>query len=266
MTITKGYANTPSGQIHYRHVPGTGTPVVFYHRTPATSKCFERMLLLMAGGRPLFAFDTPGFGESFRPSGMPSIDAYADWMLEALSDIGLQKVHVFGHHTGTNFSTEMAIKAPERIASITLNGIMYFGERIRKQIMDENADEIHLDVNGGYVSEIWKGVSEMFSLYDMSLEMLHEEFVSMLNSIDGRYQALIAILEQDYKSAFAKITCPILLMSAKDDPLEPLLENALAARPDAKAVILGDARFFSPERDTSRTVDALKLFLSEVEH
>lgn len=265
MEIEKAYVRINSGQIHYRHVPGDGTPLVMYHRNPSTSGCYDRMMKLMVGDRPLYAFDTPGFGESFSPRGLPSIQDYRDWMLEALDVLELREVHIFGHHTGTHFATEMAIARPHQVKSLLLNGIAYFSHKARKKIIDEYGHEIPLDVNGGYVSEIWKGVSEMFSLYDMSLEMLHEEFLSALRSMDGRRQALIAIMEQDYKAAFDKVRCPVLAMYAKDDVLEFGLEDVLKARPETRSIKLGGARFFSPERDTSRTVDAVSAFIAEVD-
>jgi pimeloyl-ACP methyl ester carboxylesterase len=265
MTIEKGYVRTSGGQIHYRHVSGTGTPVVMFHRNPATSKCFERMMKLMVDTRPLYAFDTPGFGESFVPKGMPDILAYRDWMVEAIEALGLESVHIFAHHTGTHYATEMAVSHPELVKSLTLNGIAYFTPKTRAKIKDEYGNDIPLDVNGGYVSEVWKGIHQMFDINDTNLELLHEEFVSALASMTGRHQSLHAILDQDYRAPFAKVTCPMLAMCAKDDFLEFCFEDALEARPDAKKVILGKGRFFSPELDTSRTVDALNDFLDEVE-
>ena len=82
MNIRKDYADTPAGQIHYRHVPGTRTgagagtaersPLVFLHRTPASSAAFEPMMTAMAGDRPLYAFDTPRFRRVLRPARLPA--------------------------------------------------------------------------------------------------------------------------------------------------------------------------------------------------
>ena len=61
--IKKSYINIASGQIHYRYIEGDGQPLLFFHRTPSSSIMFERLMLEMKNDRPLFAFDTPGFGE-----------------------------------------------------------------------------------------------------------------------------------------------------------------------------------------------------------
>ena len=62
MVIKKAYVDIAAGQIHYRHVPGNGIPLIFLHRTPASSVTFEQMMINMMGDRPIYALDTPGFG------------------------------------------------------------------------------------------------------------------------------------------------------------------------------------------------------------
>lgn len=70
--IIKGYADTAAGQVHFRRVDGPGIPIILLHRTPISSSSFTRMLGFLAGRNRAIAMDTPGFGQSFRPSGSPS--------------------------------------------------------------------------------------------------------------------------------------------------------------------------------------------------
>ena len=51
--IKKAYIDTESGQIHYRYLSGNGTPLLFFHRTPASSIMFEKMMLEMKDERPM---------------------------------------------------------------------------------------------------------------------------------------------------------------------------------------------------------------------
>ena len=105
--IKKAYIDTESGQIHYRYLKGKGTPLLFFHRTPASSIMFENMMLEMKDERPMYAFDTPGFGESFNPEGMPSLINYRDWLSEAIDAIGIDQFHIYAHHTGTHIASEI---------------------------------------------------------------------------------------------------------------------------------------------------------------
>ena len=51
--IEFGYVKTPSGQIHYRMIPGHGTPLVLLHQTAGSSGMYDTMMAKLAGTRPL---------------------------------------------------------------------------------------------------------------------------------------------------------------------------------------------------------------------
>ena len=117
--IKKSYVNINSGQIHYRYIEGDGLPLLFFHRTPSSSIMFERLMFEMKNDRPLFAFDTPGFGESFNPVGMPSLEDYRDWFIEVINKIGLDQFHIYAHHTGTHIASEIGtMRVSEQIDAL----------------------------------------------------------------------------------------------------------------------------------------------------
>ena len=263
MPIKKAYADTPAGQMHYRFVLGEGIPLVFYHRTPATSASFETMMALMAGERPLYAFDTPGFGESFLPEGCPDTAQYGSYYLAALDALALNEIHVFAHHTGTHFATEMAAAAPGRVKSLSLNGIAYLTAQERADFAATMSHPVPPDAEGKYFTRTWSIIKGLFPKFDPKLT--HREFVSALYSMDGRELAHGAIWEQDYPAVFARVTCPVLAMCAKDDTLRPYLDRVSQAHPEIKSVVTGPAKYFSPEYDAQRTVDELRAFLLQVE-
>ena len=263
MAIKKAYVDIAAGQMHFRHLPGDGTPLVFYHRSPAHSVCFEPMMAAMSGDRPLYAFDTPGFGNSFDPPGRPNAVQYGQWYLDALDALNLDRVHVFAHHTGTHFASEMAVLAPERITSLTLNGIAYLTAEEREQFRELVGHSVMPNADGSYIEPSWTIVSSLFPAFDPKLT--HLEFLSALRALEGRDQAHGAIWDQDYPSVFKKLTCPILALCAEDDSLRPFFERVIEARPDIKSAITGPAKYFSPEYDTERTVDVVREFLAEAE-
>ncbi len=263
MTIKKAYADTPFGQMHYRTIPGSGIPLVLYHRTPATSVCFEPMMQMMAGERPLYAFDTPGFGESFTPEGYPSAADYGQMYLAGLDALELNKVHIFAHHTGTHFASEMALAAPQRVASLTLNGIAYLTADERADFKTIVGHALPPAADMAYVQETWDIVCSLFPTFDPDLT--HKEFVSAVRSGVGRNKAHDAIWAQDYPAVFERLTVSLLAMCAEDDTLRPFFDRALKARPDMRSVITGAAKYFSPEYDTEATVSAIRYFIADVE-
>ena len=58
--ITKGYANTPQGQIHFRTtgtLAGGQTPIVMLHQTACSSAMWEKVIAHIDGALPTIAFD-----------------------------------------------------------------------------------------------------------------------------------------------------------------------------------------------------------------
>jgi hypothetical protein len=62
------------------------------------------------------------YGDSFRTTREPSIRYIAEVMLEAMTELGIEQFHTFGHHTGVSIQTEMAVCAPKRVLSLIMNG------------------------------------------------------------------------------------------------------------------------------------------------
>src|SRR3712207_127604 len=123
MAIRKAYVDVPEGQLHYRYTEGgTGPTLLLIHMTSASSGAYEPLMREMDGTFPMIAFDTMNYGESYRTTRPPEISYIAEVLLQALSNLGVEKFHTFGHHTGVHVQTEMALQAPERVLSTIMNG------------------------------------------------------------------------------------------------------------------------------------------------
>ena len=262
--ILKAYASTSQGQVHYRFLPGPGIPLVMFHRAPATSVSFVPMMELLAGERALYAFDMPGFGESFAPPGNPTASDYARWLLEAMGEVGLQQVHIFAHHTGTHFATALAAENPTRVASLMLNGIAYL-------TADERAPHAALvtapampDPDGAYMASTFKMIANLLPRFDATL--FHTEMIGTFQSHWSRHKSFAAIWGQDYPAAFKKVKCPILATCAENEQWRFCFDRVFIDRPDAKRVMLGPTKYFTPELDADATVAAVRDFLRVVKN
>jgi pimeloyl-ACP methyl ester carboxylesterase len=255
MIIKKAYVDIAAGQIHYRYVSGGGMPLIFLHRTPASSITFEQMMIGMAGDRPIYALDTPGFGASFDPVGSPSVTDYRDWLIEAIDGLNIEAFHLFGHHTGTHLATE--------IAALLTDGVAYLTADERKQFHEMVADSVPPDPDGKYLIETWQVIRSLFAEFDP--ELVHREFVGAMRAMQGRDQAFSAIWDQDYPAVMAKVACPMFVMSAEDDFFVPYMERVKEAHPETKVAILGPAKVASPELGTDESIRVVREFLADVE-
>ncbi|MEE9135288.1 MAG: alpha/beta hydrolase [Gammaproteobacteria bacterium] len=263
MAIKKAYIDIADGQIHYRCVAGDGVALIFLHRTPASSATFEQMMISMAGDRPMYALDTPGFGGSFDPPGWPSVTDYRNWLIEAIDGLNIEAFHLFGHHTGTHLATEIAASLTDRTRSLMLNGVAYLTANEREQFRGMVADAVLPDADGRYLSETWQVIRGLFAEFDP--ELVHREFVGAMRAMQGRDQAFAAIWDQDYPAVMAKVVCPMFVMSAEDDFFVPYMERVKETHPETRIALLGPAKVASPELGTDESVRVVREFLADVE-
>lgn len=122
--MKRGYADVPFGQLHYREL-GQGEPILFLHKTPSSSVQFTRVApFVAAAGYRVLALDTPGFGFSDRHPTQPTMKEYGLAVHQFLDAIGVERTHLFGHHTGGSIALEAAAQRPERFLSIGFGGIL----------------------------------------------------------------------------------------------------------------------------------------------
>jgi pimeloyl-ACP methyl ester carboxylesterase len=258
--IRKPYVETPDGQIHRRYVQGPGVPLLLFHRTPVSSAGFEPLMRRLAGPRALYAFDTPGFGGSFVPEGLPDAVAYRDWMIAAIDGLAIDAFHLFAHHTGTHIATEIAAAAPDRARSLMVNGVLFATPDERAAFRAAVADPPPIDAEGRYLAATWSLIRSLFPRFEP--DVVHAELVGALGALTGRRQAFAMLFAQDYPAVLARVRCPVLAMAAADDPLRGFLDRVPAALPRVHTQVLGPAGIAAPELDTERLAAAIEVFLA----
>ena len=256
--IKKSYADTSGGQIHYRYLAGRGTPIVFLHQTASSSAMYEKVMARLEGVGPLYAFDSPGFGASFEPIGMPPFTQYVAWLAEAIQSVGLRRYHLTGHHTGGFIATEIAARHPERVASLTLIGAGPLTPDERQAFRERFRAPIAPNADGSYLAATWHYVAGMGADRDLALQ--HRELLDHTSAYQGRFQIYTALWDQDFNTYFGQVRCPILLMSAPDDILHQQTMRALEARAEAKHAMLKGANF-EPDLDPDGVAGALREFV-----
>lgn len=263
MTVRKNYVDTADGQIHYRlSNSGDGTPVVFFHQTASSSASFEKIMGHLDGQFTMYAMDTPGFGQSFYPPDHATTAYYVSSLLEALSNLGIEKFHAFGHHTGAAIAVEMAAVAPGRIKSIMLDGPAWLSAEERQSWLETAIDPMVIQPDGSHLMKIWERVVGLDP--DHPGDLCHREAIDTLRAGERWHEAYVAVFNQDSYKMFSMVQCPMMLMCGDKDVLMPYFQPCVDAFPDATTHVLKNGGTYAPDNCALQIADAIKEFLKEV--
>lgn len=95
-------------------------PVLLLHGSPGDKSNFDMLAPLLAvDERTVLRPDLPGFGDTGSAPDL-SYRVQAEYMLDMLDRLGIQRAHVVGWSNGGGVALWMAHSSPERVASITL--------------------------------------------------------------------------------------------------------------------------------------------------
>jgi pimeloyl-ACP methyl ester carboxylesterase len=102
-------------------VQGEGEPLLLIPYTSADHACYAFQLPAYTERFSCIAIDLPGSGESDKPAGPYSTEAYADTVAGFLGAIGVERVHVAGVSLGATVGMHLAARHPGRMRSLSLH-------------------------------------------------------------------------------------------------------------------------------------------------
>ena len=85
-------------------------------------------------GWNVLALDLPGHGRSEGPP-LPSIGEMADWVVEVLNNLKIQKAVLVGHSMGSLIALDAAARHPQRVERIALIAVAY-PMKVTEQFLD----------------------------------------------------------------------------------------------------------------------------------
>jgi pimeloyl-ACP methyl ester carboxylesterase len=239
MTVRRGYADTPFGQLHYAEA-GSGPVLLLLHQTPRSHDEFREVQPLLADRHRVIAMDMLGFGLSAVLEKPQTIEQYAAGAFALLDALDVDDAVVLGHHTGAAVALEMAAARATRVRALVLSSPPWTGPEYRSGRV--SVDAVETDADGNHLGELWR-LRQPY--YPVGRPDLLERFVrdALAPGVDPT-EGHRACHRYRMEDRVGLVTAPVLLIGASADPfalpnLAVLSERLTAARSIDSAIIEG---------------------------
>jgi pimeloyl-ACP methyl ester carboxylesterase len=188
-------------------------------------------------------FDNRGIGNSAKVSVPFTIAELADDALTVMDAAGLETAHVLGISMGGMVAQQVALKAPERLRTLTL-GCTYPGGEGSSLIAPEDAGPLLEAMGSGDLDRAIQAMYEVNLSPSFRADAAHyEDFKTMATSLPARQQTvqlqIQAVAGHDAQARLAEIKAPTLVIHGTEDKMIPVANGKLIASliPGAKLEI-----------------------------
>jgi pimeloyl-ACP methyl ester carboxylesterase len=245
--VTRRFVDLDIGQVHCyeagRRVAGT-PPLVLLHASPWSARTLAPLLVRLGKQRYVIAPDTLGQGDSCAPD-TESVDIpyLADATVKLLDALDIGLCDLFGSHTGGHTATEMAIRHPDRVRRLIVEGLGVPPQALKDEYSAQIRKTPGKDHYGTQFLWAFQTIKDMFSFFpyyrrdrehrrsrDMpSPDELHVLTLDLLKNLETYHHAYIAAWQNNPGGErFSMIPVPTLLTRTTDDGAEGAMA-ALAA-------------------------------------
>jgi pimeloyl-ACP methyl ester carboxylesterase len=234
--IRRAFVTVGERQVHLRYA-GRGPAVVLVHQSPTSSRTLDLQTEAFArAGFLALALDIPGLGRSDPlPLPRPEIEDLAEGLRDTLDALGLGKVALYGSHTGALACVDLAVRWPERVSTVLIDGYPVYSadERARRTANYFPPYEVRWD--GSHLLWLWCRYREQYLFWPWNVPgevtqarcdvpdpvFLHEGVVDLLRAGNGYRLPYGAAFRSD--ALVRRLRVPTYFLAYPDDSLTAAL-------------------------------------------
>jgi pimeloyl-ACP methyl ester carboxylesterase len=280
VSIRRRFVDLAEGQVHVREAgfdaePSGCLPLVMLHASPGSARLLQAPMLALAARRHVIATDTLGNGDSCSPLGAaPDIAYFADAHMRALSAMGLDRFDLYGTHTGANIACEIALRAPQRVRRLVLDGVSLYSAQEQAEMLALYAPAVGIDHEGSQFLRLWTFVRDAYLFWPWyrrdavhrragglpSADELHDKVVEVLKAARTYHLPYRAAIAYDKAPRLPRIEVPTLLACARSDMFMAYFDAVSALMPRATPLLTDG---FGTPAALAETVRAFEAFLDQ---
>lgn len=203
---------------HFFIEKGQGEPLILLHGNGENSDYFAGQTDVLAQHFHVYALDTRGHGKTPRGDAPFTIRQFAHDLRDFMDEQGIEAAHILGFSDGGNIAMAFAIKYPDRVNRLILNGANLDAMGIRRVV------QCPIEI-GYWFAKLFANKSEKAKLHAETLGL-------MVNDPNVKPEEL------------SKIPAKTLVIAGTKDMVKDEHTRLIASHiPDAKLVILEGNHF-----------------------
>jgi pimeloyl-ACP methyl ester carboxylesterase len=238
MTIKRRFAAIDIGQVHYytageAHAGAGRRPVVLMHASPFAARTLNPLTARLGETRWAIAPDNLGQGDSCAPEvDEPDIGYFGDAMVRLLDALGIERADLYGTHTGAHTAMDIAIRHPDRVGKLILDGIGLPPRDLKDDYIAHLREKPPYDYAGSHYLWAFHTIKDMFIWFPYyrrdaahrrnrdvpDANDMHDRTLDLLKNLFCYHKAYIAAFNNnDGGRRFPDIPVPTLLTAAEGD-------------------------------------------------
>ena len=192
-------------QIHYRRI-GSGPPLIMLHASPQCSEALLPAAGYFSSLCTCLALDTPGYGYSDgldKPT--PTIGDYAEVLMEAVGQLGIEQFYLYGVATGSQIAIEIGKRYPDRVKFLMLDSNGHVSDEERTEILDGYFPSVVPTPGGGHLQTYWEMCRSLFVAFPWTSGKIKHAFPMPLPPPAVIHSALMRYLRagEGYAKAYS---------------------------------------------------------------
>jgi len=221
---------------HYYREKGDGFPLILLHGNGEDSTYFAHQMDSFSRHFRVLAIDTRGHGKTARGESGFSIRQFAEDLLGFMDRCHLEKAHILGFSDGGNIAMVFAMKHPERVEKLILNGANLDASGVKRTV------QIPIEI--GY------RLARLFARKNPEAGKKAEMLGLMVNDPDVKPEELTCI------------QCPTLIIAGDRDMIKDEHSRLIARSiPGAEMVVIPGNHFIADQNPESFNEAVLRFLL-----
>jgi aminoacrylate hydrolase len=215
-------APTIGGIAQHYQVSGTGTPVLLAAGMGGVGAYWAPQVPVLSAQYQVITYDQRGTGRSAHVP-VESIEQLAEDAIALLDHLGLERVHFIGHSTGGAIGQVVALRAPERLLSLTLYASVHRADAFRRKIWSFRREVLKTMGPCAYAAMTTLALYPPWFIaeHEADLRIEEERTAKALAAPEIMASRISAILSFDVAQKLPAVRVPTMVVCARDDALTP---------------------------------------------